>query len=98
MSQHTAGPWRLIEMDGKAVGVQMGRAGGFIIDAGANPEANARLIAAAPELLDALKAVEWAWNAGPPKHQYCACCGRWKDDGHNAVCRVRAAIQKAEGA
>lgn len=48
------------------------------------------------KLLDALLATEWAWNAGPPKHQYCACCGRWKQDGHNAVCRVRSAIEAAD--
>lgn len=56
MSSHTPGPWRVID-DGSVVGVQMGLAGGFLIDSKANPDANARLIAAAPDLLDALQRI-----------------------------------------
>lgn len=50
------------------------------------------------ELLSVLVAIEWAaWNVGPPLHQYCTCCGRWKDDGHSSECRVAAIIRKANG-
>ena len=59
-------------------------------------EANARLIAAAPELLDALKAAEpLAWNVGS-----------YIEDGVRTVCedsrgdlwrQIKAAIAKAEG-
>jgi len=51
MNKHTPGPW-------KAVGTRVyfpNLQGGFDIRNCPNPEANARLIAAAPELLEALK-------------------------------------------
>ncbi len=51
---HTPGPWTVIDPYGDEFGVQMGRTGGFLVP-GANTEANARLIAAAPELLDTLR-------------------------------------------
>jgi len=47
------------------------------------------------ELLNALKLAEWAWH-GPPTHQSCTGCGRWRDDGHASGCLVAAAIAKAE--
>jgi hypothetical protein len=63
-AKHTEGPWRLIhtyDIDRKTLekcnhryGVQMRDAGGFVLHEGANPKANASLIAAAPELYEAL--------------------------------------------
>jgi hypothetical protein len=53
-------------------------------------------------LVAALKAVEWI--AIPLQLGYtmtypmqCATCGRHQLDGHNSVCRVAAALAKAEG-
>jgi len=52
MSKHTAGPW-------VAVGstVYFSNKGGISLERAPDPEANARLIAAAPDLLIALKQV-----------------------------------------
>ncbi len=58
-TKHTPGPWRVIARANERNGpcVQRGRQGGFMI-IGMSPEAedaDARLIAAAPELLEALE-------------------------------------------
>lgn len=52
-TEHTPGPWKAF---GTAVYFP-GIRGGFDLRSCPNPEANARLIAAAPDLLDALKEV-----------------------------------------
>jgi hypothetical protein len=58
----------------------------------AEAEANARLIAAAPDMLRALRAVEFV---GP--RFKCGECGGQPSTGHTTGCRVAAAIAKAEG-
>lgn len=74
-----------------------------------NDEANARLIAAAPELLNILKDVEWqGLEDDPDGGHYGACpaCGGGDPDdsntpeeyaGHTEDCTLAAAIAKAEG-
>lgn len=61
-SKHTPGPWRFEPRDGfRPPYVVRGKEGGFAV-LGRSPDqedADARLIAAAPELLDALR--QWAW-------------------------------------
>jgi len=55
--KHTPGPWRVIPRDGKfANAVQRGREGGFEVRGLDNEteDADARLIAASPELLEKL--------------------------------------------
>lgn len=54
MSKHTKGPWRYVHTGTGWHGVQMGLAGGFKLPDIGEAEANAHLIAAAPELLEAL--------------------------------------------
>jgi hypothetical protein len=64
-SKHTEGPWWLIhtyDIDQETLekvnhryGIQMSHAGGFILHEDANPKANACLIAAAPDLYEALE-------------------------------------------
>ena len=66
---HTPGPWRLehSSMTGQYV-VRMGKAA-IVVSDNADSAANARLIAAAPELLEALRSISaiafhLGWNEG----------------------------------
>lgn len=100
-TKHTPGPWRVERQNG-------GPTTGEWMIAGAKPgylaevrdcgsgcaKANARLIAAAPELLDALEDVLWCIDHGPSCQigvvERCRC----------SMCvagRIRAAIAKAKG-
>ncbi len=86
MSKHTPGPWRYMagthshyDSEGKAIARVYGPRG---IDC-SRRDANARLIASAPELLEALKAVQ-AFIEGEP-------------DAVEPFGLVRAAIAKAGG-
>ena len=70
--QHTPGPWRIGGHDGKSAIIYPSPTGGFQIarvrpnlDGG---EANARLIAAAPELLKALETLVRGRPTTPPNH------------------------------
>ena len=75
MSAHTPGPWRFIERaHGMRPSVQRGGEGGFQVigKTQEREDADARLIASAPDLLDALEACaaelkEWAWAAEGPE-------------------------------
>jgi len=60
MSSHTQGPWTYEPSDDENSGMIWAKTG-FIVEFNENPsEANARLIAAAPDLLEALLALsEW---------------------------------------
>lgn len=111
MSAHTPGPWRaswgrylpiLAIINGKDA--QIGRAESFGQISDAECEANASLIAAAPDLLAALKAAtEHMDRAGADGYAMpeCPWCHSQREDNeHNADCEVliaRAAIAKAEG-
>ncbi len=62
-------------------------------------DANAKLVAAAPDLLAALKHVQFGFN-----HRRCMACAGWNmspngetDNVHTADCPVFLAIEKAEG-
>ena len=57
-------------------------------------KANARLIAAAPELLSTLEAIEWI-DDGDPMGKYCAACYNYEHAGHQQDCFLAAAIAKA---
>jgi hypothetical protein len=63
--------------------------------------ANAFLIAGAPDLLAALRAVEWGGSADCEVGGYepaCPSCDAAKSSGeHHADCKLRAAIAKATG-
>lgn len=91
-AQHTPGPWGLEDRDDGASGYILRGADGDLIEyiersrymhdiADPEQEANARLIAAAPELLEVL---EWVENTGMMEH------GGGGD-------MIRAAIAKAKG-
>lgn len=68
---------------------------------GENTEANARLIAAAPDLYAVLRDLEWiGMNDGRGvTHQQCPACSALKarGSGHNPFCGLAAALAKAEG-
>lgn len=100
MSKHTPGPWFPIEsVNAETQGLHLiwsrskpNETGVLIARTCFAPqsEANARLIAAAPELLEACRrAIDWLDELGCD-------CGT-DEPGTCAVCIVRAAIQKAGG-
>ncbi len=92
-AEHTPGPWYAEERDPSEWYVTTGQDGRdiAILETISNGKANARLIAAAPELLEALKvAREWIGSDAPAYQN-----GAWvlKD----AQKQVEKAIAKAEG-
>lgn len=58
--------------------------------------ANARLISAAPDLLEALKAIEWVATEDSSREDFCPSCDRLRQYGHTETCGTAAAIAKAE--
>lgn len=82
MSAHTPGPWRAIDTRVYFPNLQ----GGFDIRDCPAPHANARLIAAAPDMLEALKDLQ-AIRA----QCFIPNDGNWLDN------KISAAIKKAEG-
>lgn len=102
--KHTPGPWKVepghpITIHSKTTmwpvledGIPVSRIGAFIADAGDN-EANARLIAAAPELLNALVEAENALSDYIPTIE---CNGKANlNYGHAVLRQCRVAIAKA---
>ena len=92
-SKHTPGPWTIEgtgilndPRNGASVGTTRIGTGGYgeieLIDGTNEPDYNARLIAAAPELYDAARAVLDAWRGG---------------DLAAAVRGLQSAVDKAEG-
>ena len=87
-SKHTPGPWTIDDY-GTIEAKHLGRVG-FLTHAS---PADTDLIAAAPDMYAALKAVEWA---GP---RFCCpeCLSPKVADKHEPKCRLANAIAKAEG-
>lgn len=93
MNTHTSGPWTIAKHSPKLVKVESAKR--VICDAFAGTtedEANARLIAAAPELLAALIAFR---ESGPSGGKDFA---QWHQSYGPAIELARAAIAKATGA
>lgn len=89
MSEHTPGPWTAIQVEGGEWTIWREGTNHFVTETTGTmaTEANARLIAAAPDLLEALEAL-----VDP-----CDCYGRERGD-HSVLCnRARDAIAKARG-
>jgi hypothetical protein len=94
MSKHTPGPWRISGDAGHAANIRITSvarrhiAKVYAESIAQDPvcEANARLIASAPDLLDALQALTSMFH---PNTQYV--------NGHPAAEKARAAIRKATG-
>lgn len=97
MSAHTPGPWKAFQRKLEDCGylegqwhIGNGQIGHTV--ANAYEEANARLIAAAPELLRAMK--DFTWNV---KHQKVAGYGDSEVQFDASFKQMEAAIAKAEG-
>ena len=90
-TKHTPGPWRTDAHNGFPLDIE--DPGEYMI-AKATPcakaEANARLIAAAPDLLAALESIASMYD-------YEAACGDLASRLYEATCLARAAIAKATG-
>jgi len=101
---HTSGEW--VIRKAKSGNDYAIVAGGYLIvaevfeqigeDTVIDPKANARLISAAPEMLEALKAVEYPFSEGMHDKQRCYLCHMLKGTGHKRGCKVGDAIAKAE--
>jgi hypothetical protein len=84
MNEHTQGSWEFEKGSGNVCGAIISKTA-FVCDFVEDPsDANARLIAAAPELLEALKAMLAVWEEDPAY-------------GTDAADKARAVIAKATG-
>ena len=102
MANFTPGPWRRGCMGGAVVAdhpvPEIGGSGdvehygGHLIAESVAPQ-NVPLIAAAPEMYQALKAAEWGGNRGEP---VCPVCRRLNFEKHRKDCILANAIAKAE--
>jgi hypothetical protein len=78
MSKHTPGPWVAVARTNAYIEIEAPEQHGYSAKKVAstsltNHEANARLISAAPDLLEALQAIANGtefWDAYPPEHPY----------------------------
>jgi hypothetical protein len=105
-AEFTPGPWRIVKVFGKCKRRILSEQGSVLADihnrrefqerGGVEMKANAALIAAAPDLLAAIEAINHVTKGG-----YCICpCadGNKPDANHSTGCAdVRAAIAKARG-
>jgi len=105
MSEHTDGPWvespevsdAIIAVNGDRPlsGSEVSDYGGQVVCESVEQK-NKAIIQAAPDLYEALKAVEWlespAFDIG-----MCPCCGAEKEFGHAPGCLLGNALRKAEG-
>jgi DNA repair exonuclease SbcCD ATPase subunit len=104
-TKHTPGPWNAVELeDGNIVTGNTRHCGNVCeLDLGTESEANARLIAAAPELLEALERMHEEARGVVVDGGCCPFCGILRHEDHQqhaedcALSTARAAIEKARG-
>lgn len=89
MSKHTPGPWKVAAIPGAVIAVDNTTIAKVFYGERSVCDANARLIAAAPELLEALKGLESRHEPGVFCDHAAAPCDRCD--------AARVAIAKAEG-
>jgi len=92
-TQHTPGPWKItsLEFIDDSLGGGIARVYSRQTRSLEELEANARLIAAAPEMLEALKDQEKFWVMREAE------LGLLSTKANELLARIRAAIAKAEG-
>lgn len=105
-NSYTRGPWLVGRNDGFSVPINASHELAFdlaTVNHGGNDSealANAKLIAAAPDMLTVLRDLEWTGlNDGRGvTHAMCPACSALKSrgSGHNPHCGLAAAIAKAE--
>lgn len=97
-AKFTPGPWKVgranqhlvMVADGRSVGLEICRAKAFVSEYREQSLANARLIAAAPEMYEALKLAEITTNE--------LCAGQHPENACWEILHaIRAALAKAEG-
>lgn len=100
MSKHTPGPWTVARNTDDGLDIISSDEVTYVeVALDVRTEADARLIAAAPDLLKALKEVEWAILPpdGSLAGRRCAACGATAKNGHvRGMCPVGAAIRGEE--
>jgi hypothetical protein len=99
MSEHTKGPWEVSttkDPDGGEDWTCVDAGCWNVADLGNthNAEANARLIASAPDLLRLVEDVEWTGGRLGP---YCPWCGQLAETGHAPNCPRQAVLAKVRG-
>ena len=96
-AQHIPGPWHVA----RAIFEEETKEVAYILDGVSQADApTARLIAAAPDLLAALEAVEWAADVALEHGGTalgCPWCDQPREDGHYPACQLSAALKKARG-
>ncbi len=108
MTQHTPGPWQesgsrwILRQnpDEKPIAEVLYPGETINHESVKEGQANANLIAAAPDLLDTLERVEWIseWaNIEYHGKRSCPWCHRLEDMGHAADCLRQLAVAKAKG-
>jgi len=70
-TKHTPGPWRIVGADGYATAIWGPKAENVVPETAPMKQEDARLIAAAPDLLEAIERVEEAyWDNAPAVLEY----------------------------
>jgi|LGOV01.1.fsa_nt_gb hypothetical protein len=99
--KHTPGPWKAINKytvvrdagdPTPRIIVQTTISGECGLYDGNADEANARLIAAAPDMLAMLEELEWF------RASLCMTCGNFKFDDHEPDCKLGNLLKKVKGA
>lgn len=95
--EYTKGPWEIYPKNNSLSIIAKGKTKdkvGDVIVAFVGEKKNLRLIAAAPDLYEALKAIEYD---GEPGEICCPYCETHLGKGHDKNCVIGNALRKAEG-
>lgn len=93
MGAHSPGPWSVHpHFSSRVIGPDESKIADVSYRPHTEEDANARLIAAAPEMLEMLRRLEWEAD-----EEYCLACGNLERSGHMPDCELSALIRKAGG-
>lgn len=101
-ARHTPGPWMTVPspISSAADGIHGGD-GEWVCDVptALRGRANARLIAEAPAMLEALREAEWMaydLDEEDDAQHYCLWCSGYMSEGHAPRCRLRAILNRID--